>query len=130
LRQVLAELEPSVTEVLKQTPSFCPWFSAPERKVPKRIPVISEVEDRLWVNYKPRQIRPQSEVQAAAFESLKQQIDARGNGCYSVPLQPRESLFVDNRRVLHCRDAISEGSTRLLKRVFVVTDNPFKNLYG
>ena len=130
LRQVLTELEPSVTEVLKQTPSFCPWFSAPERKVPKRIPVISEVEDRLWVNYKPRQIKPQSESQAAAFESLKQQVDARGNGCYSVPLQPQESLFVDNRRVLHCRDAISEGSTRLLKRVFVVTDNPFKKLYG
>ncbi|MBI86376.1 MAG: hypothetical protein CMJ81_24525 [Planctomycetaceae bacterium] len=130
LRQVVSEMEPSDVEILKQTPSLCPWLSVPERKVPKRIPVISELEDTLWVNYKPRQIRPQSEAQAAAFETLKQKVDARGDGCYSVPIQPRESLFVDNRRVLHCRDAISKGSTRLLKRVLVVTDNPFNKLYG
>jgi hypothetical protein len=43
-------------------------------------------------------------------------------GLLSVPIKKYQSLFIDNNRILHGRDAIAENSKRHLVRFFIRTD--------
>jgi alpha-ketoglutarate-dependent taurine dioxygenase len=69
-----------------------------------------------------RFIRDDDPVFTLAHFVAARRLDALARGdcrCASFALGPGDCLILDNRRVLHGRSALSAGSTRLLKRVWV-----------
>lgn len=65
--------------------------------------------------------RPEDESgDAEALEALRGRLRAAiARDRLRVPLAPGEALFVDNRRILHGRDAIAEDSPRCLHRRWI-----------
>lgn len=52
-------------------------------------------------------------------EVLSLVLDKIRDCCFSIRLSPGQALFVDNHRILHGRNALTENSQRWLKRIWI-----------
>jgi hypothetical protein len=82
------------------------------------LPLLSRHDRGPTVNYMPWGIRrPAEPGRAALLEKFERYL--RERPVHAIRLNPGESLFVDNHRVLHGRGPVAPDSRRFLRRVHV-----------
>lgn len=88
-------------------------------------PLVSRHAARCHVYYAPWHLPDiYDEIQTRALEKFFQYVEAKERaGAISIRLKEDESLFFDNRRMLHGRGAIGQESKRLIKRVWIRNDS-------
>lgn len=119
----IATLPHEVREVLRRTRLACPPVAGgpPSQKVP--VLSASSVGRRLFCSpwLEPVDDDP---VQRAALMALAEVLNQPSAPWRSsVRMSPGQSLFIDNRRILHGREAIEPRSPRHLERVWIITDD-------
>jgi hypothetical protein len=88
-----------------------------------RHPLLSGAGTRYELYYVPWNVAgPASAAEGRALEAFADYVrQAQERRAIRIRLQPGESLFIDNRRMLHGRDALPEGSKRHLVRLYIRT---------
>lgn len=91
----------------------------------KEVPLIQRtIDEDPIICYLPWSFFNLNPSQQAIYSAFKDAVSEVANKrLTSIRLHEGEMLFIDNKRILHGRDAIKKNSPRMLKRVWVKCDN-------
>lgn len=120
-RPIIESLSERERAMLRQVELWCPPLAGgpPTLRFPVLRPAPSG--DAIFCSPWLRSTDPIPLLEDAIERFRGRLIDAAKDGTQRTRLAAGDALFVDNRRVLHGRDAISDASRRRLRRLWVGT---------
>ncbi len=116
-RPVIASLTDEERHQLRSVRLACPPLAGGPPSLSFPVLVAGEQHDALFCSPWLQSVDPSQQL---ALDAFRERLSAHAKlNAFDVRMQPGDVLIVDNRRMLHGRDAIPERSPRRLYRVWV-----------